>query len=151
MGYYADGVKRTLTDQEIEIFRHSEIQSLLRERRLKEQARLEEMGDDIPNDAKGPDHGAQKANSFFTREKLEADKAEKQPGPSKSRKGEGEYIEVEEVTACEKRKEMGPEPETASSSTLDYGGDSSVRVNSDTSPSQTQASFMGRKMVSYAD
>lgn len=34
LGYYADGIKRTLTDEQIAMFRHSEIQSLLRERRL---------------------------------------------------------------------------------------------------------------------
>ncbi|KAG4440973.1 hypothetical protein IFR05_003537 [Cadophora sp. M221] len=33
LGYYDDGVKRTLTDEQIAIFRHSEIESLLRERR----------------------------------------------------------------------------------------------------------------------
>lgn len=33
LGYYADGVKRTLTDEQIAIFRHSEIQTLLREQR----------------------------------------------------------------------------------------------------------------------
>ncbi|EER39076.1 hypothetical protein HCDG_07020 [Histoplasma capsulatum H143] len=35
LGYYPDGTKRTLTDQQIEIFRHSEIQKLQRERRRK--------------------------------------------------------------------------------------------------------------------
>ena len=33
LGYYPDGVKRTLTDEQIAMFRHSEIQTLLRERR----------------------------------------------------------------------------------------------------------------------
>ncbi|KAE8451068.1 hypothetical protein EG329_004740 [Mollisiaceae sp. DMI_Dod_QoI] len=33
LGYYEDGTKRTLTDQQIAIFRHSEIQAILRERR----------------------------------------------------------------------------------------------------------------------
>ena len=33
LGYYPDGVKRTLTDDQIAMFRHSEIQLLLRERR----------------------------------------------------------------------------------------------------------------------
>ena len=35
LGYYADGVKRTLTDEQIKMFRHSEIQRLLSERREK--------------------------------------------------------------------------------------------------------------------
>ena len=33
LGYYHDGVKRTLTDEQIAIFRHSEIQTLLKARR----------------------------------------------------------------------------------------------------------------------
>jgi len=38
LGYYPDGVKRTLTDEEIAIFRHSEIEAILRERRLRREA-----------------------------------------------------------------------------------------------------------------
>ncbi|EXJ57143.1 hypothetical protein A1O7_07488 [Cladophialophora yegresii CBS 114405] len=33
LGYYDDGAKRTLTDEQIKMFRHSEIQRLLNERR----------------------------------------------------------------------------------------------------------------------
>jgi hypothetical protein len=33
LGYYENGTKRTLTDEQIAIFRHSEIQALLRDRR----------------------------------------------------------------------------------------------------------------------
>ncbi|OQD73795.1 hypothetical protein PENDEC_c013G02641 [Penicillium decumbens] len=36
LGYYPDGVKRTLTDEQIRIFRHSEIHALLRARQLEE-------------------------------------------------------------------------------------------------------------------
>jgi hypothetical protein len=42
--YYDDGVKRTLTDEQIAIFRHSEIQALLRDRRHAEEARDSEDG-----------------------------------------------------------------------------------------------------------
>ena len=35
LGYYADGVKCTLTNEQIAMFRHSEIQRILRERRLR--------------------------------------------------------------------------------------------------------------------
>ncbi|KAL5430447.1 hypothetical protein PMIN05_010210 [Paraphaeosphaeria minitans] len=38
LGYYADGVKRTITDEEIAIFRHSEIQRILLERRRRKEA-----------------------------------------------------------------------------------------------------------------
>lgn len=39
LGYYDDGVKRTLTDAQIAIFRHSEIQAILRDRRYAEEAK----------------------------------------------------------------------------------------------------------------
>ncbi|KAL2755092.1 hypothetical protein ACRALDRAFT_2042891 [Sodiomyces alcalophilus JCM 7366] len=41
LGYYEDGVKRTLTDEQIAMFRHSELQALRRDRERK-QARLSE-------------------------------------------------------------------------------------------------------------
>jgi len=64
LGYYEDGVKRTLTDEQIAIFRHSEIQALLRDRRHAEEAKedeyespiIETLGpavDDVPEDNHG--------------------------------------------------------------------------------------------------
>jgi hypothetical protein len=52
LGYYPDGVKRTLTDQQIEIFRHSEIQKL-RGKRLQEEAGLPQA--DHGSTGHGPD------------------------------------------------------------------------------------------------
>ena len=37
LGYYPDGAKRTLTDEQIAMFRHSEIYGILRQRQLKEE------------------------------------------------------------------------------------------------------------------
>ena len=37
LGYYPDGTKRTLTDEQIAMFRHSEIQAILRQRRLQKE------------------------------------------------------------------------------------------------------------------
>jgi len=45
LGWYDDGVKRTLTDEQIAMFRHSEIQTLLTERRLQREA--EEDDEDV--------------------------------------------------------------------------------------------------------
>ena len=42
LGYYEDGVKRTLTDEQISIFRHSEIQALIRARQHIEDAKVDE-------------------------------------------------------------------------------------------------------------
>ncbi|KXL46499.1 MAG: hypothetical protein FE78DRAFT_79037 [Acidomyces sp. 'richmondensis'] len=43
MRYYTDGTKRTLTDKQVGMFRHSEIQSLLRQRRLQIEGREKEQ------------------------------------------------------------------------------------------------------------
>lgn len=37
LGYYEDGVKRTLTDEQIEMFRHTEMELLLREEQLRKE------------------------------------------------------------------------------------------------------------------
>jgi hypothetical protein len=51
LGYYEDGVKRTLSDEQVKIFRHSEIHSLLRERqRLREE---EEENEEEEEDEEG--------------------------------------------------------------------------------------------------
>ena len=42
LGYYEDGMKRTLTNEQISIFRHSEIQALIRARRHAEEAKADE-------------------------------------------------------------------------------------------------------------
>jgi hypothetical protein len=46
LGWYEDGVKRTLTDEQIEMFRHTEIEQLMRKRRLEADEKAEEEDDD---------------------------------------------------------------------------------------------------------
>jgi hypothetical protein len=48
LGWYDDGVKRTLTDEQIEMFRHTEIEQLLRQRRR--EAEEEEEEDDAEDE-----------------------------------------------------------------------------------------------------
>ncbi|KAJ4382996.1 hypothetical protein N0V86_002223 [Didymella sp. IMI 355093] len=46
LGYYEDGTPRTLTDEQIAMFRHSEIQAIIRKRRLKrENGNTSEQGE----------------------------------------------------------------------------------------------------------
>lgn len=61
LGYYPDGTKRTLTDEQIAMFRHSEIQAILRKRRLEKERReagevSEDEGEatDVPGAAASP-------------------------------------------------------------------------------------------------
>ena len=44
LGYYEDGVKRTLTDEQIALFRHTEIQTIIRERERERECRQERSG-----------------------------------------------------------------------------------------------------------
>ncbi|KAK2741890.1 hypothetical protein FQN57_005449 [Myotisia sp. PD_48] len=52
LGYYPDGVRRTLTDDQIKIFRHSEIHRLLREKRIAEEEEEDDDIDDYYDDTK---------------------------------------------------------------------------------------------------
>lgn len=65
LGYYDDGVKRTLTDDQIAMFRHSEIQTLLRERRHRQEAADEEFDDNrvdiAPETPLGPSEASPKS------------------------------------------------------------------------------------------
>ncbi|KAF2850730.1 hypothetical protein T440DRAFT_489553 [Plenodomus tracheiphilus IPT5] len=58
LGYYPDGVKRTLTDEQIAMFRHSEIHEILRKRRLRRDDGKVSEGElapaDLLLDHKGP-------------------------------------------------------------------------------------------------
>lgn len=46
LGYYPDGVKRTLTDDQIAMFRHSEIYAILRERQVRQENLEAERGEE---------------------------------------------------------------------------------------------------------
>ncbi|KAK5992845.1 hypothetical protein PT974_06267 [Cladobotryum mycophilum] len=52
LGYYKDGVKRTLTDAQIEIFRHSELRELRRAQEKLAQAKTTVSSDASADDAK---------------------------------------------------------------------------------------------------
>lgn len=54
LGWYEDGVKRTLTDEQIEMFRHTEIEQLMRKRRLAADEKAEEDDDDDDYEPPGP-------------------------------------------------------------------------------------------------
>lgn len=58
LGWYEDGVKRTLTDSQIEMFRHSEIEALAREKRARRREEEEDEEEGLshadPQDATAP-------------------------------------------------------------------------------------------------
>ena len=59
MGYYPDGNKRTLTDEQIAMFRHSEIYSILRERQVHKENLEADEGDQSDTVASEPEEGAE--------------------------------------------------------------------------------------------
>ncbi len=56
LGYYEDGVKRTLTDEQIEMFTHSEMEQLRREERLQREQDVEALQEGKENSDVGPKH-----------------------------------------------------------------------------------------------
>ncbi|KAF2013217.1 hypothetical protein BU24DRAFT_410985 [Aaosphaeria arxii CBS 175.79] len=57
LGYYDDGVKRTLTDEQIALFRHTEIQTILRERRRKLESEASSQSENITQGPHSPEAG----------------------------------------------------------------------------------------------
>ncbi|KAI7974185.1 hypothetical protein EIK77_000131 [Talaromyces pinophilus] len=128
LGYYKDGAKRTLTDEQIEIFRHSEIHTLLREReRLREDA--EEQSDH------------EEINEFGKMSKVEAGFQNEADSSALKRKS----VEGSEDSFAKRLKE---EEVTARQS----DGDAAAASTQQTQQTPPSRDFnFGRKIVSYAE
>ncbi|KAF9894362.1 hypothetical protein FE257_007865 [Aspergillus nanangensis] len=121
LGYYPDGVKRTLTDEQIKIFRHSEIHALLREKQLKE----EELAEKAQEAAEDQAIQSQQKESVFNT-------VEEHVGKSKDQLGS-----------------MEPMTKTSSHATLDY--DESAAQSAPRPRSAHPPQIAGRRIVSYDD
>jgi hypothetical protein len=82
LGYYPDGTKRTLTDEQIAMFRHSEIHAMLRKRRL--QKENGELSDDkaVPVSPAPPSPPAQEGSEHMSAD-LDKTQPDKPAGPKK--------------------------------------------------------------------
>ncbi|KAE8153740.1 hypothetical protein BDV25DRAFT_18709 [Aspergillus avenaceus] len=128
LGYYPDGVRRTLTDEQIEIFRHSEIHALLREKQLRE----EEM-------AQGPSHS----------EGAPANEGKTATGQgSQSTPVDGEAGPLLSDT---KLPEVEGKPNGSTNPVLDYDESVSGGGSQKPRPLPYNAPFAGRRIVSYDD
>ena len=94
LGWYSDGVKRTLTDEQIAMFRHTEFEQLLRKRRLQAEDEDEEDEDDDDSyEPPGPDmpivHTPRPTSPVSDASSLETELftnvVTQQPKPSKTR------------------------------------------------------------------
>lgn len=86
LGYYDDGVKRTLTDEQIEIFRHSELETLRREaergpRKKKKAAAGEATSDDDNDETLQGSRSAKAQNSNKKKGKKAAQRSKPEPKP----------------------------------------------------------------------
>ncbi|KAL7919652.1 hypothetical protein ACQKWADRAFT_315484 [Trichoderma austrokoningii] len=84
LGYYEDGVKRTLTDEQIEIFRHSELRELERQREKQAQSKSDTPGDASLNETRtvspyGPEASTNSRNKKKKKKKSKAVKQEPKP------------------------------------------------------------------------
>ncbi|KAJ5555673.1 hypothetical protein N7535_008107 [Penicillium sp. DV-2018c] len=137
LGYYPDGVKRTLTDEEIRIFRHSEIHSLLRQRQREQE--------DVEYESRmqlSPDGGPEsKPDGPPEKRPLEAHPKPQGSAPKRSRSRKGPNGSQQPAT-----EETAPDP-------LDYG-DESHQIETAKKPERlppSQMPYQGRKIVSYDD
>ncbi|EAW20160.1 DUF3807 domain-containing protein [Aspergillus fischeri NRRL 181] len=136
LGYYPDGVKRTLTDEQIRIFRHSEIHSLLRQKQLREEELAEE------------------ARELTSVRQVAGDIAEGQEDtPSGIPGGQQEKIpEAKEGTGLEsneaKDSSITKRPDEAGSQErLDYDDNATVQREAHA----RGPNFAGRRIISYED
>ncbi|KAJ5781087.1 hypothetical protein N7457_006247 [Penicillium paradoxum] len=131
LGYYPDGVKRTLTDEEIQIFRHSEIHALLRQRqRQQEEAEYESrMHSSLADGSESKlDHAS---------EKRPLDDKSHPPGGDKKRSRPRQGSKKHTV-------------EDTNSEPLDYGDDTQEPQAAER-PAVSQMPYQSRRIISYDD
>ncbi|EKV19870.1 hypothetical protein PDIG_00370 [Penicillium digitatum PHI26] len=130
LGYYPDGIKRTLTDEQIRIFRHSEIHALLRERQLKaEEAQYQSRMQSSTN------HGSE-GRTDAAPEKRPRDYDSQAQGRNPKR------------SQPRKRSDRHT-PVGKSSKLLKYGDDSDQPQMA--RPAGSQMPYQGRRIISYDD
>ncbi|OOQ89869.1 hypothetical protein PEBR_08036 [Penicillium brasilianum] len=146
LGYYPDGVKRTLTDEQIRIFRHSEIHALLRKRQLEQdeaeyEARARKLSiDDAADPAVEtrqeelvPDEGNlnDEKNTHHTAHGQDQGRRRSSGGAKSKKRGYRQMHNEPEQTLDYEDAEQGPAP--------------SAR------PTDPRAPYPGRRIISYED
>ncbi|KAF5231999.1 hypothetical protein FANTH_13184 [Fusarium anthophilum] len=90
LGYYPDGVKRTLTDAQIEIFRHSELETLRKEKERAKQpgsketapsSEVMDLSDDTPTSTQTKNMTSSLPTSFQSNKKRKKKKGPQRPRP----------------------------------------------------------------------
>lgn len=132
-------MKRTLTDEQIRIFRHSEIHALLRKRQLEQdEAEYEARARKLSTD------GGVSAEEQTHREGLVQD----EKNVDHAAHGQGQ--DCRRSLGGTKSKKRGNHERNEPSQTLDYE-DVEQNPARKTRPTDTRAPFPGRKIISYED
>lgn len=135
LGYYSDGVKRTLTDEQIRIFRHSEIHALRREKELREEALAESLREEAMN--RDEEAGIEMQEREVSAKNLEvAPEEEKRVDNGSGASGQ-----------VASRREFAKHTNLESGS-LDYGEDGFGRKDASRA---SDPRIMGRRIISYED
>lgn len=145
LGYYADGTKRTLTDEQIAMFRHSEIETILRQRRYAAERGTTQS---TPQVHPTPSTDSRPTSASASESLLEAGELE-----DKQRNGNGNGNVKRKKSKKQKNKKREVKPDLRKRSwdvvdqgvgSLDYGEE----VNNDATGRRPQA---GRRTISYDD
>jgi hypothetical protein len=134
LGYYEDGVKRTLTDEQIRIFRHSEIHALLRERQAEEASEPSEPAD--------PDSSPASPEAPVTDAPAEN---------VSSMKRKASQADISSTKKRMKNTADGGESVDVTYEHIQYDENESRNNSVPNGPSSNQPSFTGRRIISYAD
>ncbi len=138
LGYYSDGMKRTLTDEQIMMFRHSEIEALLRERRRAQESTDQASPQDDLEDIHQNDGDAR--NSAFL---SEGELSQQQPAKQRRKKGKQTKKPQRRISKPDLRERTWDKVETGLE-TLDYEEENSAS-------SAKTGSALQRRKISYDD
>ncbi|GAB7354123.1 hypothetical protein MBLNU459_g4687t1 [Dothideomycetes sp. NU459] len=145
LGYYPDGVKRTLTDDQIAMFRHSEIQAILKERRHRQENADSDDHEQEPESVQEHSTGLSEGPKGCTQSRAD-DPPTKRKWTEFVQSSEGN---PENFTHRRLARELDEVP--SSSVDLLYGEDESTGSPSSNSHAQTSARVDGRTKVAYAE
>ncbi|KAJ5626131.1 hypothetical protein N7510_002440 [Penicillium lagena] len=148
LGFYPDGVRRTLTDEQIQIFRHSEIHAVLRARQLKEDdeeyevRRGKSLTDDEEDEHQDEDGEDEEPTQSSRQEAIGGDTQTKSVDEKKRKKKK----KKKKNSTAKNSAEAAPV-----SASLDYSEDTLGRDTPQTEKPVSNAPYSGRRIVSYDD
>jgi len=163
LGYYADGVKRTLTEDQIAMFRHSEIYAIIRERQVRREnadAEIEEARTPSPKPgsaAPAEQHAAleeasdeeeEYARFLAAEQKAMQDEAAMRRKKRKRSNADGEFERERMPTMRRIAREM--DEAGVDDTVLDYG-EEDAPTRKTFSQEQGLDDMNGRKSINYED